>query len=155
MRIERSNETGQYVIKRLFDARNYAYICSPYISEQYAQEIARLAKKCLSVKVLTSDKIIEKGFYVRNYFRTVKEKEGLNNLHYLVVRHRGDSFDHSKLYVIDDEYAVSNTTLHLFNINRIILYPIFWNRNPAYEELRDCYSLSLFLQLTVLVRFQV
>jgi phosphatidylserine/phosphatidylglycerophosphate/cardiolipin synthase-like enzyme len=105
MRIARSNRTGDYVIERLFSAHNYAYVCSPFISEIYAQELARLAKKGTLVKVLTSDKVTDPGFYIKDYFKAIKRAEKLDSLKTLVIK-REDLLEHSKLYIIDDEYAV-------------------------------------------------
>jgi phosphatidylserine/phosphatidylglycerophosphate/cardiolipin synthase-like enzyme len=106
MRLERSNQSGKYVIDRLFGAHTYAFICSPYISEQYAKEIVRLAKNGTIVKVLTSDKITERGFIIRDFFKEAKRTDGLDTLKTLVMKHRGQSFEHSKMYIVDDNYSV-------------------------------------------------
>lgn len=112
MRIERTSQSGRYVVERLFSARTYAFICSPYISQEYAWEIVKLAEKGVLVKVLTSDKVVERDFYIRTFFAEVKrQKQGgrLETLKTLVMNHRGQSFEHSKMYVIDDQYAVTGS----------------------------------------------
>jgi len=105
MRIVRSNRTGDHVMERLFKAHNYAYVCSPYISKNYAQDLAHLAKKGTLVKVLTSDKVIDLGFHIRTFFKEIKRSDNLDSLKTLVIS-RNDLLEHSKLYIIDDEYAV-------------------------------------------------
>jgi len=106
MGLVRSSESGKYVIDRLFGADTYALICSPYISEQYAKEIVQLAKRGRLVKVLTTDKITERNFYIRDYFKEAKRSEHLETLKTLVMKHCGQSLEHSKMYIIDDKYAV-------------------------------------------------
>jgi phosphatidylserine/phosphatidylglycerophosphate/cardiolipin synthase-like enzyme len=105
MPIERTNQSGRYVVEQLFAARASASICSPYISFEYAQKIAKLAERGVSVRVLTSDKIVEPNFRIREYFAEVKRKQGLDTLKTLVISHRL-SFEHSKMYIVDDQYAV-------------------------------------------------
>lgn len=105
MPIERTNESGRHVVEQLFGARRLALICSPYISSEYARKITGLAARGVLVKVLTSDKIVESDFRIREFFAEVKRKEKLDTLKTLVISH-SMSFEHSKMYIIDDEYAV-------------------------------------------------
>src|SRR5439155_4300269 len=91
--------------KGLVLVKKSAYICSPYISEQYAQKLVWLAKRGAVVKILTSNKIIEDGFYIGRFFKEAKEKEALTTLRTLVLKHSGKSFEHSKLFIFDDQFA--------------------------------------------------
>ena len=47
---------GKYIAYRLFNAKKYAYICSPYIDQYYADAILELAEKGVLVKVIASDR---------------------------------------------------------------------------------------------------
>lgn len=105
MPIERTNQSGRYVVEQIFGARTYALICSPYISSEYAYGITKLAGRGVLVKVLTSDKIIEPDFHIRQFFAEAKKVQGLDTLKTLVISHRL-SFEHSKMYIVDDQYAV-------------------------------------------------
>lgn len=106
MRIESGKDAGKYILDRLFSARNYAYICSPYISTDYAGRIVELARNGVNLKVLTTNLVSDKDFRIRPYFHEEKRKYGLRNLSYLVMKRKNSyGIIHAKLYVTDDNYA--------------------------------------------------
>jgi phosphatidylserine/phosphatidylglycerophosphate/cardiolipin synthase-like enzyme len=110
MRIESGKDVGKHVVERLFNAKNYAYICSPYISRDYARKIVALARDDVNVKVLTTSQSIEDDFFIRSYFLEEKEADGLDNLHHLVLKRTStNGIFHAKLYVIDDTIAMSGS----------------------------------------------
>lgn len=109
MQIIRTNAIGRHIETRLVVAKKSVYICSPYISEQYAQKLVWIAKRGAIVRVLTSDKIIENDFFIGRFFKAAKAEKALNSLRTLVLKHRGNSFEHSKLYIFDDEYAAAGS----------------------------------------------
>lgn len=110
MRIECGKDVGKHVVDRLFNARNYAYICSPYISRDFAHKIVALARNDVNVKVLTTSQSTDNDFFIRSYFLEEREADGLGNLHHLVLKRTSkNGIFHAKLYVIDDSYAMSGS----------------------------------------------
>ena len=98
---------GKYIAYKLFNAQNYAYICSPYIDQYYAEAILKLARRGVNVKVISTDKQAG-GFYLGDYFEQQAGSIG-NNFDYLIFEKDYNNFIHAKMYVIDNKYAVDGS----------------------------------------------
>jgi len=117
---------GKYIACKLFNAQNYAFICSPYIDQYYAEAILKLAKRGIKVRVISTDKQAG-GFYLADYFDRHAESLG-DNFDYLIFEKGDNNFIHSKMYIIDDKYAVDGscnlTKAGLWqNVEHVNVYP--------------------------------
>jgi phosphatidylserine/phosphatidylglycerophosphate/cardiolipin synthase-like enzyme len=95
---------GKYIAHKLFNAKKYAYICSPYIDRYYADAILGLAEKGVLVKVMATDRQAG-GFSLLDYFED--SYDGGENFDCITID--GEGFVHSKIYVVDDAYAVDGS----------------------------------------------
>ena len=114
---------GKYISYRLFNAKKYAYVCSPYIDQYYADAILDLAEKGVLVKIIASDKQAG-GFSLVDYFEDNYEG-GEDNFDCITLD--GDGFVHSKMYVVDDNYAVDGSANLTYNglwnqVNNVHVY---------------------------------
>jgi phosphatidylserine/phosphatidylglycerophosphate/cardiolipin synthase-like enzyme len=92
---------GKYMVKRLFNARREALICSPWLSEHYADAIIRMVRRGIRVKLITSNKRTA-DFRANDYFMGHWKPDGQT----LDLTIMDSSFIHAKMYVVDEEYAV-------------------------------------------------
>ena len=114
---------GKYISYKLFNAKTYAYICSPYIDQYYAEAILALAEKGIAVRVIATDRQAG-GFSLIDFFEDNLEGNG-DNFECFTVD--GPGFIHSKMYIVDDNYAVDGsanlTRAGLWNqVNNIHVY---------------------------------
>lgn len=115
---------GKYLAYKLFNASKYAYICSPYIDQKYAGAIVQMAKRGIPIKLITTDRQAG-GLYLSDYFGGYYRKSKDNDFEVLMVE--GEGFVHSKMYVVDDDFAVDGsanlTYAGLWNqVNNIHVY---------------------------------
>lgn len=96
---------GKFILSQLFNAKSYACICSPYISEYYAKAVSDLARKRVSIQLITCTKQTERDFYPVAYFKGFEREVKKNDLPFSVIAVH-ESFIHAKLYVVDDSFAV-------------------------------------------------
>jgi phosphatidylserine/phosphatidylglycerophosphate/cardiolipin synthase-like enzyme len=94
---------GKYIVKRLFNAKKQALICSPYLSKHYADAIVKMVERGVNVRLITSN---EKSgnFHAYSYFMkyTTPKTEQKASLEITII---DSSFIHAKMYVADDEFA--------------------------------------------------
>jgi phosphatidylserine/phosphatidylglycerophosphate/cardiolipin synthase-like enzyme len=102
MRSYVDRQAGNYIHTKLKNAKDYAYICSPYIDRRYLNEIIALANK-IPVKLITTDR--QKGFYLKSYLTSNLTQP--NHLQSLISKN--SDIIHAKIYVIDDKYAVDGS----------------------------------------------
>ena len=106
---------GAFIEKELFSAKEYALICSPWITFDFAKKIIRLVEKGTEVRVITSnskagdtDKTLE---WFRDYVRPEKDLLGRikkdwsapSNFGFKIIE---EDFIHAKMYLVDGKYAV-------------------------------------------------
>lgn len=101
-----SLKTGEHIVKTLFNARKYAYICSPYIDEKYANAILDLAEKGCIVKVIASSDDL--FYFFRDYSRR------LRNFRYNITPDNSPIV-HSKMYIADDTLGIEGSTNLTYN----------------------------------------
>jgi len=99
-----SETCGQYVVKALFNARKYAYICSPYIDEKYANAILDLAERKVFVKVISSSS--EMFYFFRDH--------GSKTLRYNIT-HDNSPIVHTKMYIADDCFGAEGSANLTYN----------------------------------------
>ena len=94
---------GKYIIKRLFNAKRQALICSPYVSKHYADAIAKMVERGINVKLITTNEKTG-NFHAHDYFmKYAKPKSGQKaSLEITIV---DSSFIHAKMYLADDGFA--------------------------------------------------
>jgi phosphatidylserine/phosphatidylglycerophosphate/cardiolipin synthase-like enzyme len=117
--------TGKYIIKRLFNAKRQALICSPYVSKHYADAIVKMVGKGINVKLITTNEKTG-NFHAHEYFmRYAIPKSGQKaSLEITIV---DSSFIHAKMYLSDDEFAAfgsANLTIAGMweNVENIVTY---------------------------------
>ena len=89
---------GKYIEDQFFDAKKSAFVCAPWISEEYVARMKRMADNGVDVKIITQDNhwntdttdLIRDSMPPDSY-RIFPKKLGLI---------------HTKLYIIDGSYAV-------------------------------------------------
>ena len=94
---------GKYIVKRLFNAKRQALICSPWLSKHYADAIVKMVGRGVNVKLITSNEKTG-NFYAHAYFmeRSLPKDGQKGSLEITIV---DSSFIHAKMYVADDEFA--------------------------------------------------
>lgn len=142
---------GKHLVYRLFNAKKYAYICSPYIDYKYSGAILKMADRGIPIKLVTTDRQ-PSGFYASEYFGKYYRDSKNKDLEVLLIG--GEGFVHSKLYVIDDSYAVDGsanlTYAGLWNqVNNIHVYDTseeVQNLKSSFEKIWDYNSLRTINQ---------
>lgn len=115
---------GKYVIKRLFNAKRQALICSPYLSKPYAEAIVKMVERGVNVKLITSNEKT-RNFHAHAYIMKYSQTNGQKgSLDFTIV---GSSFIHAKMYVADDDFAAfgsANLTIAGMweNVENIVTY---------------------------------
>lgn len=124
---------GIHIQPKLWTAKECVYVCSPWISADYAAKLGLMANKGTEVRVITSDDDLNAD--ALGAFREAVS----NNLKLLVIQKDSDEgFIHSKLYVIDREYAVTGSA----NLTRRGLYDNVESLN-IFEEPDDVAKIEL------------
>lgn len=92
---------GKDIIKQLFNAKEQALICSPWLDEHYAEAIVRMAERGVDVKLITSNKRtgdLPACAYLMSHIPNGEDSP-------LEITRMDSSFIHAKMYVVDEEYA--------------------------------------------------
>lgn len=105
---------GKYIEPKLRSAINSVYVCSPWISPEYAETLVRMAHKGIEIKIITSDDDLNQ--------KTLSVLFGFSNekLKTLIVPKEEAGLVHSKCYIVDHRYAFvgsANFTWKGFNEN--------------------------------------
>jgi len=100
-------EMGKHIAYKLFNASKYAYICSPYIDQYYAEAILRMAKRGVIVRVISTGRQAG-SFSLGDYFEQEADSIG-DNFDYLIFEKSDNNFIHAKMYIIDDKYAIDGS----------------------------------------------
>ena len=108
---------GSHIEKQLFSSKDYALICSPWISSQYAKKIIQMVERGVSCRVITSDKIAgdsdESLKLLQEFVKPKKDYLGRTKkdwspppFEYKIIAER---FVHAKIYTHDGLYAVTGS----------------------------------------------
>lgn len=106
---------GQHIEKEIFSAKKYLLLVSPGISFSIGKKIFDIAKKGITVKILTSEKggsDSEKTNQLALELISTKNSESQNNelrnlsLDYKIVSKNETKLVHPKIYVIDGLCAI-------------------------------------------------
>ncbi len=108
---------GSHIEKELFGAKDYALICSPWITSEFARRIIQMVERGVQVRVITSNKEAgdtEKTLKLlqefvkppRDYLGRVKKEWAPPPFDYKIIDER---FVHAKIYVVDGNYAVTGS----------------------------------------------
>jgi HKD family nuclease len=93
------NELAWRYVEPIFYAKNSAWVCSPWISKLYAEKLYDLSRKGVEVRIITSD-----DEYNADTFSYLSQLPHITNFDVHFVKKEAV---HSKIYVIDNNYAVT------------------------------------------------
>lgn len=93
------NELAWKHLEPIFYAKKSAWVCSPWISKSYAERIYDLSRKGVEVRIITSDDIYNADTY--SYLSQLRQTTNFD-VHFV-----GKEAVHSKIYVVDNSYAVT------------------------------------------------
>ena len=108
---------GAHIERQLFSSKDYALICSPWITSEYARRIIQMVERGVQCRVITSDKIagdtnksleLLKEFVKpqRDYLGRPKKDWSPPPFEYRIINER---FVHAKIYISDGKYAVTGS----------------------------------------------
>ena len=89
---------GKYIEEQFFDAKKSAFVCAPWISEEYVARMKRMADNGVDVKIITQDNW-------KNTDTTDSIRDSMPPDSYRIFPKKGGLI-HTKLYIIDGSYAV-------------------------------------------------
>jgi HKD family nuclease len=85
----------------IFSAKKRAWVCSPWISKFYAEKLFNLSKQGVEVRIVTSDDEYNADTY--SYLSQLPQTTNFD-VHFVKKE-----TVHSKMYVIDDNYAIAGS----------------------------------------------
>ena len=108
---------GAHIEKQLFSSKNFALICSPWISAEFTKRIIQMVERGVSCRVITSDreagdteKTLEllKEFVKpeTDYLGRPQKDWSPPPFDYKII---SDWFVHTKIYISDGKYAVTGS----------------------------------------------
>jgi len=108
---------GAHIEKELFSAKDYALICSPWITSEFAKRVIQMVERGVQVRVITSnnkagdtDKTLklfqDLGRPPRDFLGRIKKDWAPPPFDYKIIDER---FVHAKIYVADGKYAVTGS----------------------------------------------
>jgi len=123
---------------RIFDAKSKAYICSPWLSKEYAERFVEMAKKGCKLRIITGNDTgnLETAKYL------LDEMAKLPNLDVKLV---SSERMHSKFFVKDDDYAVSGSMN--FTINGLKRQFNYYTESENTEEVKQTYEIFMKIWL--------
>lgn len=103
MRTYCGSTAGSSLEPILWNARESIWIISPWLGKYYAERLASLAQEGIEVRIVTSN-----VDYNRESLEVIKAYEH-PNLKLLVLDQNKVAFIHSKIYIVDKQYAISGS----------------------------------------------
>ena len=137
---------GAHIEKQLFSSKDYALICSPWITSEFAKRIIQMVERGTHCRVITSDKIAgdsQKSLELlsnfvkpqRDYLGRTKKDWSPPPFEYKVI---AEKFVHAKMYIADGKYAVTGSAnLTESGLWRNIEHIIIINNPNDVEKLED------------------
>ena len=108
-------QSGKYIEKQFFDAKKYAYVCSPWISKQFVEKMVLMASKGIDIKIITQDVRYNTDTtdLIRNHaFDSLFQSQltrAKKHFHYRIIPKSAAGFIHVKQYIVDGNYAVTGS----------------------------------------------
>lgn len=99
------NELAWKYIEPIFSAKKRAWVCSPWISKAYAERLLDLSKNGIEVRIITSDDPYNADTF--SYLSQLLPKGSAPALTNFDVHFIKKELVHSKLYVVDNSYAIA------------------------------------------------
>jgi HKD family nuclease len=93
------NELASKYVEPIFHAKKSAWVCSPWISKSYAEKLYDLSRRGVEVRIITSDDTYNADTY--SYLSQLSQTTNFD-VHFIKKE-----AVHSKIYVVDDKYAVT------------------------------------------------
>jgi HKD family nuclease len=93
------NELASKYVEPIFRAKKSAWVCSPWISKSYAEKLYDLSRRGVEVRIITSDDVYNADTY--SYLSQLSQTTNFD-VHFIKKE-----AVHSKIYVVDGEYAVT------------------------------------------------
>jgi HKD family nuclease len=93
------NELAWKYVEPIFHAKKLAWVCSPWISKSYAEKLYDLSRRGVEVRIITSDDTYNSDTY--SYLSQLSQTTNFD-VHFIKKE-----AVHSKIYIIDDKYAVT------------------------------------------------
>jgi HKD family nuclease len=93
------NELASKYVEPIFRAKKSAWVCSPWISKSYAEKLYDLSRRGVEVRIITSDDTYNADTY--SYLSQLSQTTNFD-VHFVKK-----GAVHSKIYVVDGEYAVT------------------------------------------------
>lgn len=93
------NEFAWKYVEPIFHAKKSAWVCSPWISKLYAEKLYDLSRKGVEVRIITSD-----DEYNADTYSYLSQLSHTTNFDVHFIKKEAV---HSKIYVIDDNYAIT------------------------------------------------
>ncbi|MDW7970749.1 MAG: phospholipase D-like domain-containing protein [Nitrososphaerota archaeon] len=87
---------GSIIDEHIFSAKDYVWICSPWISNSYAKRLSQLSNKGVSIKIITMDD-------ERN--REAISILDRSSIELLTIKLKYGTL-HAKIYIMDGKYAI-------------------------------------------------
>jgi HKD family nuclease len=100
------NELAWKYIEPIFYAKKSAWVCSPWISKLYAEKLYDLSRRGVEVRIITSDDTYNADTY--SYLSQLSQTTNFD-VHFI-----NKGAVHSKIYVVDNEYAVTGAVNFTF-----------------------------------------
>ena len=137
---------GAHIEKQLFSSNDYAFICSPWITSEFARRIIQMVERGTQCRVITSDKIAgdsNKSLdLLRDFVKPKKDYLGRTKkdwspppFDYKII---AEKFVHAKMYISDGKYAVTGSAnLTESGLWRNIEHVIIINNPKDVEKLED------------------
>ena len=95
--------SGKYIEKQFFSAKSSAYVCSPWISKTHVEKMRTMSNNGVNIKIITQN--VQYNTETVDLLRRIRSTR---NFQYKILSKK--DFVHTKLYVIDRNYAVSGST---------------------------------------------
>jgi len=97
-----ASNAGSQIESVLWNARKSIWIISPWLGKGNAERLASLSQKGIEVRIITSNHDLNV-----ESIEILKASENTNLR--LLILDKEKAFVHAKVYIIDDEYAVSGS----------------------------------------------
>jgi HKD family nuclease len=99
------NEFAWKYVEPIFNAKKMAWVCSPWISKSYAEKLYDLSRKGVEVRIITSDDEYNADTF--SYLSQLLPRDSKTQSTNFDVHFIKKEIVHSKIYVIDENYAVT------------------------------------------------
>jgi HKD family nuclease len=107
------NEFAWKYVEPIFYAKKMAWVCSPWISKSYAEKLYDLSRKGVEIRIITSDDKYNSDTY--SYLSQLLPKDSRIQSTNFDVHFVKKEAVHSKIYVIDENYAITGAVNFTYN----------------------------------------